>query len=248
MLQFLYQGDHFSSTRLSNDEDSTAHFSGGSDQAGGVKVLIHVHIDAIAKQYHLNKRKLSSLQNFSDLAMPIGMDRLADLAPAIYACSSPGDGMRLEIVNVALDCMDELIRSGIFMTALAQDPKLEPCAGALCTESSRRAQIHNAKMGSVMDEIQTEDKTVQAKWEFTQKVLAVKNADCAGALNEVQEWEGKYCKLIKRLDEQYFEVSTLQGELQTEKDKNQRCLLGKSAIFKRPSMTGRTKLQPSSRG
>jgi len=219
MLQFLYQGDHFSSTRLSNDEDSTAHFLGGSDQAGGVEVRIHVHIDAIAKQYHVNELKILSLQKFSDPALTIGTDRLPDLAPAIYACTSPGDGMRLEIVNVALDGMDELLRSGIFMTALAQHPKLEPCAAALCTESSRGTQIHNAKMGSVIDETETEDKTVQANWEFTQKVLAVKNADCAEALNEVQEWEAKYCKLIKRLDEQYFEVSTLRGELRLRKIK-----------------------------
>lgn len=221
MLKFLYQGDYLPSPKPSSDaEDCSAPLWGECDQTGGVDVLIHVHIYAIAKKYEVSELETLALQKFNDAVSPIEPDRLADIVRAVYAFTSPGDEMRHAIINVALDGLDGPLSSESFVLALKQDPDLQPFAAALCTASFQRAKLHNAELEGSIYKLRTNNGIVQAKLEEVQKVLAVNNEDCANALKERQKSEAKYCKLAKRLDEKSSEVSILQAKLKIEKDKS----------------------------
>ncbi|KAK1820317.1 hypothetical protein LTR12_005324 [Friedmanniomyces endolithicus] len=140
--------------------------------------VAHLQVYAIASMYEVPHLQDLACQKFKEQLEAVRPETFAKIARAVYThIAIEGDVLSSEVSSVALERMDELMDSSVFVQTLLGDPELQVLAGLLVPAVLKRAKSKEISM-----------EEVELKMSEQQTRLAGLEQDLCSAENRAQDY------------------------------------------------------------
>ncbi|KAK0267840.1 hypothetical protein LTR35_016014 [Friedmanniomyces endolithicus] len=109
--------------------------------------VAHLQVYAIASMYEVPDLQDLAFKKFKEQLEAVRLETFAEVARLVYTNTAiEGDVLSSEVASVALERMDELMDSSVFVKALLSDPNLQVLAGSLIPAVLTRAKSKEVTM------------------------------------------------------------------------------------------------------